>query len=100
MAMQQPVVNKRGTKEGTRERGKNFSQVSLEALLELLENHLSVGQQQWDAMTFEYNRRTQEGRDSESLKNKFKKSQTYSRPNGMRLEEPNVFKAKWSAKCR
>ena len=59
-----------GNRRQTRERGRNFSQASLEVLLELLEQHLPLGQQQWETLSFEYNRLTQEGRDVESLRNK------------------------------
>ena len=53
-------------------RGKYYSQSAIRTLLEIVEERLPVGADEWNQVAMIYNERTKESREGEDLKNKYK----------------------------
>jgi hypothetical protein len=71
-----------GKKPGT----KNFTRAQIMAILDLVEKHQPVGQDQWDTVSFKYGKICEkegwEEKDGESLKAKFRGLVTTKKPTG------------------
>ena len=63
-------------------RGKNYSSAAVRSLLDIVEERLPVGGDEWSQVANAYNECTNEAREGEDLKNKFKALRNVKKPTG------------------
>lgn len=61
-------------------RGKNYSQAAVRSLLDIVDERLPVGGDEWAQIAEIYNARTNETREGEDLRNKFKALRSVKKP--------------------
>ena len=75
-------------------RGKNYTTAAINTLLDLVEELLPVGGDEWNRLASIYNNRTKESRSGDDLKGKFKSLRSTKKGTGEPNCPPEVARAK------